>query len=458
MKPCYFARLLGPLVLLLALLGSFEPGVAAPAEQATGDPVYAVAINGPVTSVTAGYLRRALRVAEAANAQALIVTLSSGAGVLHEVRPLAEDLARAAVPVVVYVAPSGTQAGAPGAFLLSGAHISAMAPGTSFGSAVPLTRVDAALSEQTRNMVLDSVADQLRTWNGTRGRDTAWVDRAVREGAILTNEQAAASNPPAIDLVAVDQAELLTLLEGRVITLDGGRRVQLATLGRAPASIEPTAFESLRMALADPTVAFALLILGAMAIYLELASPGVGVFVGIGLVLLVAAGAGLVVLPLRWWAVLLLLGALVLIGAEFVVHSHGGLTVAGLALLVVGALNLVDPEQAPGAGVAPWAIGIVAAGVAGTAAVGVTLALRSRARPAALGREALVGRVAEVRQALDPRGMVFVDGALWQAISEAGDAQPGDWVRVTGVHNLQLIVRPLDVEGGGSEGPSPSEI
>jgi len=233
--------------------------------------------------------------------------------------------------------------------------------------------------------------------------------------------------------------------------------VQLATLGRVPAAIAPTAFESLRLALADPTVAFALLILGAMAIYLELASPGVGVFVGIGLVLLAAAGAGLAVLPLRWWAVLLLLGALVLIGAEFVVHSHGGLTVAGLALLVVGALNLVDPEQAPGAGVAPWAIGIVAAGVAGTAAVGVTLALRSRARPAALGREALVGRLAEVRQALDPRGMVFVDGALWQAISEAGDAEPGDWVRVTAVHNLQLIVRPLHVDGGGSEGLSSSE-
>jgi membrane-bound serine protease (ClpP class) len=40
--------------------------------------------------------------------------------------------------------------------------------------------------------------------------------------------------------------------------------------------------------------------------------------------------------------------------------------------------------------------------------------------------------------------MVFVDGALWQAISESSAAEPGDWVRVSSVHNLQLIVRPID--------------
>lgn len=188
-----------------------------------------------------------------------------------------------------------------------------------------------------------------------------------------------------------------------------------------------------------------------MAVYLELASPGVGAFAGIGLVLLVAAGAGLVVLPLRPWAVVVLLLALVLIGAEFVVHSHGALTIAGLGLLVIGALNLVDPLQAPGASVAPWAVGMVAAGLAGVGALAVTLALRSRARPAALGPEALVGQLAEVRARLDPRGMVFVDGALWQAISEEGPAEPGDWVRVTAVHNLQLIVRPLDAEEGARD-------
>lgn len=446
MNRSFLLRLAAQLALALTLAALAPTIQAAPANQQAASPIYTAEVHGPVTAVTVGYLRRALRVAEAADAQALIVTLSSGGGVLRDVRPFAEELARAQVPVVVYVAPPGTQAGAAGAFLLSGAHLSAMAPGTSFGSPYPLTQVDAALTEQTRAMVLASVADQLRAWNAARGRDTAWVDRAVREGAILTSEQAAASNPPTVDLVAADRPELLTLLEGRTVRLDSGRSVRLATLGQRPAPVEPTLVESLHLALADPTVAFALLILGAMAVYLELASPGVGAFAGIGLVLLAAAGAGLVVLPLHPWAVALLLLALVLIGAEFVVHSHGALTIAGLGLLVIGALNLVDPLQAPGAGVAPWAVGVVAAGLAGVGALAVTLALRGRARPAALGPGSLVGRLAEVRTRLDPRGMVFVDGALWQAISEEGAADQGDWVRVTAVHNLQLIVRPLDAE------------
>ncbi|HWQ14247.1 MAG TPA: nodulation protein NfeD, partial [Roseiflexaceae bacterium] len=338
--------------LALALLALAAHASAAPAAQAPGGPLYAVEAQGTITSVTIGHLRRALQLAEASDAQALIITLRTGGGVLRDIRPFGAEIARARVPVVVYIAPAGLRSGAPGAFFASAAHVSALAPGASFGSPYPLAQVDAALSEQTRNLVLDSVADQLRGWNETRGRSAAWVDRAVREGVVLTSEQAMAATPPAVDLVAADRDELLVLLEGRSVALANGRTVRLSTLGQQPIPVEPTLVESLRLALSDPTVAFALLILGAMAIYLELASPGMGIFAGIGLVLLVAAGAGLVVLPLRWWGVALLLLALALIGAEFVVHSHGALTVAGLALLVVGALNLVDPVQAPGAAVA----------------------------------------------------------------------------------------------------------
>jgi membrane-bound serine protease (ClpP class) len=96
--------------------------------------------------------------------------------------------------------------------------------------------------------------------------------------------------------------------------------------------------------------------------------------------------------------------------------------------------------------VAPWAVALVALGMAGAGGAAVVLAVRSRARPTTLGREALVGKLAEVRRRLDPRGMVFVEGALWQAISEDGAVERGDWVRVVAVHNLQLIVRPLDAE------------
>ena len=394
--------------------------------------------------MSTGYLRRALQLAEAANASALVIELSNRGAVLSEARAFAGEIAAARVPVVVYVTPSGTASGAAGALFLSAAHISALAPGTSFGSPAPLADVDAALSEQTRDMLLDSVAAQLREWNAAHGRNLAWIDQAVRAGVVLDNQQASALRPPAVDLVAANRDELLTLLEGRRVTLQGGGSVTISALGRNMVDVPPTAWESLRLALADPTVAFVLLVLGVIALGLEFAAPGTSLFAGAGIVLLAGAALGLFVLPLQLWALGLLVLALLLLVAEFIAHAHGALAVAGVALLAVSALNIIDPAQAPGAVVAVWAIVLVGVALAAFAALALWLALRSRARPISTGQEAMVGKLAEVRQRLAPDGMVFVDGALWQAIIDGEPAELGEWVRVVAAHDLRLIVRRLD--------------
>ncbi len=432
------ALMIVPLLLLWTVGG-------ATAQQSAG-PLYMVEVSGIVTAPTIEYLRRAVQTAEASSADALIISYSSTGGVLREVRVFASEIVQARVPVVVFITPRGTQAGPTGALFVTAAHISALAPDTSFGSSFPLAQVDETLSQQTRDLLLDNVSAQMRQWNETRGRNAEWIDRAVREGVILNNQQAISLDPPAIDLVAADLREVLTLIDGRIVTLDDGRTVRISSIGRTPTLIEPTLFESLRLALADPTVAFALLVLGSMAIYLELSTPGVGLFAGAGLLLLLGAAAGLLALPVLWWAMTLVILGLVLIGAEFVAPTHGGLMITGLVMLGIGGGNLIDSTQAPGAGVAWWALLIVIGGIAATAALGLALALRSRKRPAAIGTEALVGRLAQVRRRLDPRGMVFVEGALWQAISETDPVEAGDWVRVVAVHNLQLIVRPLESE------------
>jgi membrane-bound serine protease (ClpP class) len=205
------------------------------------------------------------------------------------------------------------------------------------------------------------------------------------------------------------------------------------------------------MALADPTIAFVLLVMGALAIYLEIAAPGTTIFAGIGIVLLAAATAGLLVLPIRWWSLLLLLVALGLVGVEFFTPTHGVLAVIGLALVVVSALTLIDPAQAPDTIIALWVVALVVLALASFAALGIWLALRNRTRPITTGQEALIGRLAEVRQRLDPDGMVFIEGALWQAVSEDGAVDAGDWVRVVAVHDLRLIVQRLGTEREAKE-------
>ena len=440
-------RFLLALLLLLVLIGAQPAGAQQPA---AAGPIYRAAVGGTITSVSTGYLRRALQLAEAANASALLIELSNHGAVLSEARAFAGEIAAAHVPVVVYVTPGGTHAGAAGALFLSAAQISALAPGTSFGSPAPLADVDAALSEQTRDMLLDSVAAQLREWNATHGRNLAWIEQAVRAGVVLDNQQASALKPPAVDLVAANDGELLTLLEGRRVAVQGGGSVTISALGRTVVDVPPTAWESLRLALADPTVAFVLLVLGVIAIGLEFAAPGTSLFAGAGIVLLAGAALGLFVLPLQLWALGLLVLALLLLVAEFIAHAHGALAVAGVALLAVSALNIIDPAQAPGAVVAVWAIVLVGVALAAFAALALWLALRSRERPISTGQEAMVGKLAEVRQRLAPDGMVFVEGALWQAIIDGEPAEPGEWVRVVATHDLRLIVRRLDAPAAAS--------
>ncbi len=412
------------------------------AQIGTG-PLLSISIDSTMTTNMVAYMRRALRTAEASNANALIIKLHTGGAVLRDIRPLANDIAQAKVAVVVFVTP-GTNAGAAGAFLLSAAHVSVLAPNTSFGSPYPLTQVDSTLSQQTRSLLLDTVSDQLRSWNQQRGRSVGWIDQALRSGLILTNEQALATQPAAIDAVAADENQLMSILDGRIIIVEGGQQVQLKTLGQIATPVQASLSDKIWIALADPTLAFALLVMGAMVIGLEFAAPGTTIFLGAGIILIIAAIIGLVALPIQAWAIGLILLGLVLIGCEFFVSTHGALALTGLAILSIGGLNMIDPLQAPGVGVALWAIILIGLGVAGLAAGMLVLALRNRQRPVSTGQDALIGRTAEVRKRLDPQGMIFVEGALWQAVSEEGNIETGEWVRIVAMHRLQLIVKRLD--------------
>jgi hypothetical protein len=63
-------------------------------------------------------------------------------------------------------------------------------------------------------------------------------------------------------------------------------------------------------------------------------------------------------------------------------------------------------------------------------------------RRIAMGKGALTGRRAQVREKLDPTGAVYLDGALWIAVSDAGPIDKGEEVLVIGeLSNMRLKVR-----------------
>lgn len=437
MATCVTRRLLCCFVLLLLLL--FSVGAAA---QTPGQVYYVTAAHG-LTKPGVDLVRRALREAQAANATVLVIEIRGG-GSLGAAWPLAREIAAASVPVVTYIAPRGGQSGPVGTLLVTASHGAAMAPSASIGFAAPLVDVPAGFSANTQQLVVDDAVKQLTGWARARGHNADWVEQAARNGAIITAERARDLNPPVIDLVAATPDELLMGLQGRQVTLASGQNRTLATLGAEARTVAPTAWETLGQLLAIPTVAFVLFVLGGLALYLELANPGVGIPGIAGGLLIIAALVGFVLGEVRPLAVLLLAAGLVLVGLEHVVMSHGGLTLAGIVLIVLGALYLVDPARSPGLAVSFVAIGGVSAMLATGALLLVTLAVRVRGQRPVTGQDALIGQLAEVRRLIAPEGMVFVNGALWSAWSDQGPLEPGEFVEIAGVEGLRLYVRKLE--------------
>jgi membrane-bound serine protease (ClpP class) len=365
-----------------------------------------------------------------------------GGGSLRAAWPLAREIEAANVPVVTYIAPRGTRSGAVGALLVVASDIAAMAPGSEIGFAQPLTDAPAGFSNTTQQLVVDEVTQQVTGWARARGRNAQWVEQAVRSGATLRAEEARTLDPPVIDLIAND-GEVLTSLQGRRVLLPNGQERTLDTLGAEVRRITPTVWETLGQLLALPTVAFVLFIVGGIGVFLEFATPGVGIPGVAGGVLLIAALVGFVLGEVRPLAVILLSAGLVLVGLEHIATSHGGFTLAGLVLVVLGALFLVDPARTPGVGVSFVTVGGVALLLGGVGAGIVALAVRVRRQRPTTGQDALVGQLAEVRRSLAPEGYVFVNGALWSAWTDQSPLQPGELVEVVAVDGLRLFVRPL---------------
>ncbi len=88
----------------------------------------------------------------------------------------------------------------------------------------------------------------------------------------------------------------------------------------------------------------------------------------------------------------------------------------------------------------PWLIVVVAIIVIAFSVFVVNRIIRAHQQQASAGREELIGKIAEVKVALNPKGTVFIEGERWTAISEKGRVEPGEEVIITKVNGLKLWV------------------
>lgn len=458
---------LGTLLLWLAggLLFAVAPAGAAPARQA-GPVVKVLNFDAEVNPITAGYVRRGIADAQRIGAAALVLEINTPGGLMSSMDEITQMIINSPVPVIAYVTPSGARAASAGVFITYACHVAAMAPATNIGSAHPVdaggggaqpdtTPAESNSDEQLFRKITNDAVARIRNYAELRGRNADWAEQAVRESVNVGATEALQLH--IVDLIAPDLPTLLDQVDGRAVTMAGGAKLTLHTKGALPQDNPLTWVEQFLLLLANSQVAFLLLSTGSLAITVELFNPG-SVFPGvIGVILVLLAFVSLGTLPVNGAGLAFIIFAFVCFVADIFVSAHGILTAGGILSLMLGGLLLIDPTQAPGIEGVPATTAVgTALGIGGVFFFAIYKVVQLRRRPPASGRESFVGREAQTRQPLDPTGMVYLNGELWQATSMDGPIPAGRLVRVVGIDGLLLrvvsvppptITAPLPPEG-----------
>lgn len=426
------------LSVVMIMVGWTLTGVSPAQAQSASNTVILIDFNGAVTPVLEDYLRSAIEDATAQDAQAVVLELDTPGGSVDVTKSINQMILASPVPVIVYVAPSGAQAGSAGTFITLAAHVAAMAPGTSIGAASPVgssgEEIDETLAAKVTN-ILSADIENLATRRGDAAVE--WALAAVTEARAATAAQALTLG--VIDFVAFDVTDLLNQANGFTVTMQGGETRTLQTANAVVIEEEMTWVQRFLNFITNPTVATLLITLGTAGLLAEVWNPGTwvpGVIGGISLLLgLYALGqldanfAGLALMGLG-------LGLFI---AEAFTPTFGALLVAGIIAFGLGALLLFNDTGYR----VPWeAIVPLAVGFGGFAFFISAKALAAQRRPAVVGEESLIGMTGYAKEELlsGLPGSVFVNGEWWNATLDTGSVKAGDAVKIVERRGINLLV------------------
>jgi membrane-bound serine protease (ClpP class) len=205
---------------------------------------------------------------------------------------------------------------------------------------------------------------------------------------------------------------------------------------------------SLLAVLANPNVAYFLLIIGLLGVVAEVVTPGAVLPGVVGVIGLILALAGLGQLPTNWAGVALIVAGIAMFLLDLKVAGFG-LSIGALVAFLLGSLLVFTPfwvpaAEASGVRLNPWLILATTLGVAAFFFLGLSAAVRAHRLPVAVGRETLVGKTGVVRKPLRPSGIAHLQGEEWSAVSaNGGEIAAGTPVRVVAVDGLSLRVEPV---------------
>jgi len=416
--------------------------VAAP-EDAQGPVVARIVVDGMINPAVSAFIDESIERAEAEGVAALLVQLDTPGGLLQSTREIVKRILGAPLPVIVHVAPSGSGAASAGVFITMAAHVAAMAPGTSIGAAHPVGGQGEDIGGDMGKKVESFTASFAKAIAEQRGRNVEWAIAAVRKSTSASAEEAAKLD--VIDLVAADFVALARAADGRTVSVRReDRRLRLLGPGGTPATLRDYEMRLAHRVLdmiADPNIAYLLMMIGIVGLYVELTTPGIGLPGVAGAICLVLALMALHGLSVSYGALALVVLGVGLLIAEVFLPSFGLLGIGGLTAFVLGSLFLFDESKTD----ARVARELIAAAAGSVALAGILLgglAVGTMRRRAGLGAEGMVGERGTALETIAPGrdGDVRVHGERWRATS-AEPVAAGDAIEVLSVDGLRLHVK-----------------
>lgn len=378
-----------------------------------------IELKGIIDKGTADYVDRSLRIAEP---NPVILMLDTQGGYLSPLGDIVRAFKEYPGMLIVWI-PSGGKAGSAGVFIALAADKLYVSKSAVIGAAQPRP-ADPKVVNFTAAWIRALAEDKF----SPKDPRVAIAEEFVTKNRALTGEEA-------LELgIADGKAEnLKDILESEGL------------IGYEITEIKPGLVEELLSMIGDPIVATLLIIIGVLAIYVEIAITGFQGLIVAGLLLIAAGIYGLGMLGLDVLVIAVLLAGLTFLIAELV---YPGLQVFGvLGIILMTAAIYMAYWQQPYINFTIYSICMISILILISALLVYSgLEIRKILKiPTPSLRESLIGKRGIAKTVITPqgKGVVLVEGEEWTAYSIEEDILEGEEVIVVDMRGLALVVRKI---------------
>jgi len=401
--------------------------------------IIVIEVDGVINPVVAEFMVDEIHNANKFSEELIVIQMDTPGGLDPSMRKIIKAIQNSKIPVASFISPGGSRASSAGVFIAIASHISAMEPGTKIGAAHPVKLMVGGEGEQAKiieDKVVNDASAYIRSLAEQRGRNAHWAELSVRKSVSVSAEEAKRLN--IIDLLAVNLDSLVLALDTREVKL-GGNLITLNTAEKNILFKKMNSGQRIINIIASPNVAYVLMMLGLVGLYLELSNPGLILPGVLGSLSLILALYAMQMLPINYSGLLLIFIGVILLIAEVSLMSYGLLALSGAISIFLGSNILIDSDD-PAMQISKMVL-YPTLGMTFLVSIGsIYLAKKTHQLVTTTGMEGLLGDIGVVKEILNLEGRVLIHGEIWKAESDTV-ILVGEKVSVEVVKGLKIKVR-----------------